>query len=100
MTRDRFLERQVEKLTDERDSFHNGQMQLQAINSGLQDSIAKYAAERKVLRELVDGAMDVVEIFPVTFPAQKEWKAEWLRKAREIFQPDGMTNHEKWRKLP
>lgn len=57
MTRDRYLERQVEKLKE----------------------------ENKTLRELVDGVTETVEICPVTFPAQIAWKAEWLRKAREVM---------------
>jgi hypothetical protein len=61
MTRDRFLERQVEKLQ----------------------------AENKTLKELVDGAMSAIEIFQVGSPAQAVWKAEWLRKAREIFHVNG-----------
>jgi len=36
-------------LRDERDGFRNGQAQLQAICDGLQDTIKKYADERKEL---------------------------------------------------
>lgn len=106
MTRDRYLERQVEKLKDElkrvsaekqdeyckgcalpgeRESFYNGQMQLQAINNSLMDSISKYAAERKTLRELVDGCMEIVEIYDVSNESGKAWKRDWLRRAREVL---------------
>ena len=39
----------IERLRAERDGFRNGQAQLQALCDGLQDTIKKYAAERKVL---------------------------------------------------
>ena len=42
-------------------------------------------AENKRLRELVDGATEVVEISNFTFPAQREWKAAWLKKAAKAM---------------
>ena len=47
--------------------------------------IAKLKAENKRLRELVDGATEVVEISNFTFPAQREWKAAWLKKAAKVL---------------
>jgi hypothetical protein len=47
--------------------------------------IAKLKAENKRLRELVDGATEVVEISNFTFPAQREWKAAWLKKAAKAL---------------
>ena len=47
--------------------------------------IAKLKAENKRLRELVDGATEVVEISNFTFPAQREWKAAWLKKAAKAM---------------
>lgn len=37
------------------------------------------------LKSLVDGASNIVEIYPVGSPAQKEWKADWIAKAREAL---------------
>ena len=42
-------------------------------------------AENKRLRELVAGATEVVEISNFTFPAQREWKAAWLKKAAQAL---------------
>ena len=47
--------------------------------------IKELEAENKRLRELVDGATEVVEIFPCTSPAQERWKTEWMQKAREAL---------------
>ena len=47
--------------------------------------IKELEAENKRLRELVDGATEVVEIFPCTSPAQERWKTEWMQKAREAM---------------
>ena len=42
--------------------------------------------ENVVLRELVDGCMEVVEIsFMVGTDSQKYWRDMWLKKAREIL---------------
>jgi len=45
----------------------------------------RLTAENKRLRELVDGATEVVEISNFTFPAQREWKAAWLKKAAQAL---------------
>lgn len=47
--------------------------------------IRELEAENKRLRELVDGATEVVEISNFTFPAQREWKAAWLKKAAKAM---------------
>ena len=47
--------------------------------------IEELEAENKRLRELVDGATEVVEISNFTFPAQREWKAAWLKKAAKAL---------------
>ena len=48
-----------------------------AENLKLKEEIAE-------LKSLVDGAKEVVEIFPISSPAQIEWKATWLNKARAV----------------
>jgi restriction endonuclease Mrr len=60
MTNERFLERKLELL---------------------HQAIELLKAENVKLRELVDGAREVVEIYHVTFPAQIAWKKSWLEKA-------------------
>ncbi len=35
------------------------------------------------LLELIDGAYDIVEIWPAVTPAQKIWKRKWLDNARK-----------------
>ena len=47
--------------------------------------IQELEAEVGRLRELVDGATEVVEISNFTFPAQREWKAAWLKKAAKAM---------------
>ena len=45
--------------------------------------------ENKQLRELVDGAEDIVELYGASRPGltegQEGWKKEWLRKARQAL---------------
>ena len=36
------------------------------------------------LKELVDGAYTIVELYKTETPLSVEWRAEWLRKAREL----------------
>ena len=45
--------------------------------------MTKHYAE--VLAELVDGAIEIVETWEARYPAQKDWKREWLRKAKRIL---------------
>lgn len=35
------------------------------------------------LRDLLDGAYDIVEIWAAITPAQKKWKEEWLALSRK-----------------
>ena len=49
------------------------------------ERIEELEAENQRLRELVDGATEVVEISNFTFPAQREWKAAWLKKAAKAL---------------
>jgi hypothetical protein len=53
--------------------------------------IAKLKAENKRLRELVDGAQEVVEVFQYYTPAGEAWRDEWLAKAQEALKE---ANHE------
>ena len=42
-------------------------------------------AENKRLRELVDGARVIVEVFQWSTPAQERWREEWLKKAAKAL---------------
>jgi 3-methyladenine DNA glycosylase/8-oxoguanine DNA glycosylase len=71
---------------------HHPMRELEAENDEL-DRIAvtmcrqknELEAENRRLWELVDGAREVVEISNFTFPAQREWKAAWLKKAAKAM---------------
>lgn len=71
---------------------HHPMRELEAENDEL-DRIAvdlckrknALKAENKRLRELVDGATEVVEIFPCTSPAQERWREKWLKKAAKAM---------------
>lgn len=41
--------------------------------------------ENKRLRELVDGARVIVEVFQWSTPAQERWREEWLKKAAKAL---------------
>jgi len=58
-------------------------LELKITNLQAALSAAQGVVER--LRELVDGATEVVEISNFTFPAQREWKAAWLKKAAKAM---------------
>ena len=45
----------------------------------------KLTAENERLRELVDGAKEIVEIANCTSPAQCKWKVDWMQKASEAL---------------
>jgi hypothetical protein len=64
------------------DIVENG---LYAEIDRLTKRVKELEAENKRLRELVDGATEVVEISNFTFPAQREWKAAWLKKAAKAL---------------
>lgn len=37
------------------------------------------------MRSLIDGAMEIVELYKPTTPAQIVWKSNWLKQARHIL---------------
>ena len=47
--------------------------------------IKELEAENKRLRELVDGARVIVEVFQWSTPAQERWREEWLKKAAKAM---------------
>ena len=52
---------QIAALKAERNGYLNGQQQMQDTCSSLQDSIAKYAGERKVLKAEVKRLRELVD---------------------------------------
>lgn len=44
---------------------------------------ARADAEIDRLRSLIDGAMDIVEIWQAESPSQKLWRRDWLAGARD-----------------
>ena len=55
-------------------------------NSAL-DEVERLNKDRvEGLVELVDGCMPIIEIWKAETPAQKEWKLEWIEKARTALQ--------------
>ena len=59
--RQSFLLEQIAALKAERNGYLNGQQQMQDTCSSLQDSIAKYAGERKVLKAEVKRLRELVD---------------------------------------
>jgi hypothetical protein len=47
--------------------------------------LAQLRAECDKLRGLIDGAMDIVEIWQAESPSQKLWKRDWLDGARSAM---------------
>ena len=47
--------------------------------------IEELKKENKRLRELVDGARVIVEVFQWSTPAQERWREEWLKKAAKAL---------------
>lgn len=47
--------------------------------------IQELEAEVGRLRELVDGARVIVEVFQWSTPAQERWREEWLKKAAKAM---------------
>ena len=58
---------------------------MNEITNALYAEIDRLKAENKRLRELVDGARVIVEVFQWSTPAQERWREEWLNKAREAL---------------
>ena len=54
--------------------------------------IDRLKAENKRLRELVDGAREIVEIANCTSPAQCKWKVEWMQKASKTWRRQAMKD--------
>lgn len=44
--------------------------------------------ERMMLLELVDGVVEIIEIYQPGSPAQEKWKRDWLQKAWSILKGD------------
>jgi len=83
----------IARLKDERDAdrrreYGYSQQTVDALTlerDKLTKRVAELEAKNKRLRELVDGAKEIVEIANCTSPAQCKWKIEWMQKAREAL---------------
>ena len=67
---------------------------LDIIGKSLEDmwkAIKKYCEgvdmpnPTREVHELLDGCYDIIEIYNATTPAQKEWKKNWLKKAKNAI---------------
>ena len=74
-----------DKLRAERNDWKARYQSVAEMHDALIKEYNEVRAENKRLRELVDGATEVVEISNFTFPAQREWKAAWLKKAAKAL---------------
>ena len=74
-----------DKLRAERNDWKARYQSVAEMHDALIAEFNEMRAENKRLRELVDGAQEVVEISNFTFPAQREWKAAWLKKAAQAL---------------
>jgi len=74
-----------DKLRAERSDWKARYQSVAEMHDALIAEFNEMRAENKRLRELVDGATEVVEISNFTFPAQREWKAAWLKKAAQAL---------------
>jgi hypothetical protein len=54
-----------------------------------EEQLAALKAENEGLRELVDGAMEIVEIANCVSPAQCKWKIDWMQKAQQALKEAG-----------
>jgi wobble nucleotide-excising tRNase len=53
--------------------------------TNLQAALSAAQGEVERLRELVDGARVIVEVFQWSTPAQERWREEWLKKAAKAM---------------
>ena len=74
-----------DKLRAERNDWKARYQSVAEMHDALIAEFNEMRAENKRLRELVDGATEVVEISNFTFPGQREWKAAWLKKAAKAM---------------
>ena len=75
----------IEELEESRNNWKREWSLLNAALNMAEDRIKELEAENKRLRELVDGARVIVEVFQWSTPAQERWREEWLNKAREAL---------------
>jgi hypothetical protein len=54
------------------------------MSNAIYEEIDRLKLENEKMKSLIDGAMDVVELFGIS-PAQIAWRENWLREAKEIL---------------
>ena len=94
MAEDRIKELEAERDADRRREYGYSQQTVDALTAErdkLKARVKELEAENKRLRELVDGARVIVEVFQWSTPAQERWREEWLKKAAKAMKE---TSHE------
>ena len=93
-----YSQQTVDALTLERDKLRAARNDWKAryqsvaeMHDALIAEFNEMRAENKRLRELVDGARVIVEVFQWSTPAQERWREEWLKKAAKAMEE---ANHE------
>ena len=87
-----YSQQTVDALTLERDKLRAARNDWKAryqsvaeMHDALIAEFNEMRAENKRLRELVDGARVIVEVFQWSTPAQERWRDEWLNKAEQAL---------------
>jgi len=78
---ERIKELEAERDADRKREYGYSQQTVDALTAERD----KLEAENKRLRELVDGARVIVEVFQWSTPAQERWREEWLKKAAKVL---------------
>ena len=81
MAEDKIRELEAERDADRRREYGYSQQTVDALTLERD----RLTAENKRLRELVDGAREVVEVFQFYTPAGEAWRDEWLAKAQQAL---------------
>ena len=74
-----------DKLRAERNDWKARYQSVAEMHDALIKEYNEIRAENKRLRELVDGARVIVEVFQWSTPAQERWREEWLKKAAKAM---------------
>lgn len=68
-------------------SYYDEVMKIHPLSAQVRAKSAEIAARADAeidrLRSLIDGAMDIVEIWQAESPSQKLWRRDWLAGARD-----------------
>lgn len=85
---DEILERHQTTCSYEEDARYVYPEILKEVREALaakEAELSQAQEEIDLLKSLIDGAKDLVELFETVTPAQRKWKDNWLRKAWEAL---------------